>query len=49
MNLIHKDFSMLTDQTGLPPYQPKSEKRAKLQHFSINLVKTWYKVSKQKD
>ena len=28
MNLIHKDFSMLTGQTGLPPTQPTSEKRA---------------------
>ena len=28
MYLNCKDFSMLTSQTGLPPNQPKSEKRA---------------------
>ena len=28
MYLNCKDFSMLTGQTGLPPNQPKSEKRA---------------------
>ena len=28
MYLNCKDFSMLTGQTGLPAYQPKSEKRA---------------------
>ena len=49
MYLICKDFSMLTGQTGLPPNQPKSEKRAQLWHFSTDLVKTWYVVSKWKD
>ena len=35
MNLIHKDFSMLTDQTGLPPNQPTSLKVKNVQNFSI--------------
>ena len=49
MYVVYKDFSMLTGQTGLPPYQRKREKLAKLQHFSTNLVETWYAVSKWKD
>ena len=35
MNLIHNDFSMLTDQTGLPPNQPTNLKVKNVQNFSI--------------
>ena len=35
MNMIHKDFSMLTDQTGLPHNQPTSLNVKNEQNFSI--------------
>ena len=36
-------------QLAQPAYQPKSEKRAQVWHFSTDLVETWYVVSKWKD
>ena len=35
MNLIYKDFSMLTDQTGLPPNQPTGLQVENLHNFAI--------------
>ena len=47
MNLIYKDFSMLTGLlASQPAYHPKRDKCAKPKSFSTNLVKTWYVDSK---
>ena len=35
MNLIHKDFSMLTGQTGLPSNQPTNLKVKNVHNFVI--------------
>ena len=39
-------FILSNQPTTQPAYQPKSEKRAQLRHFSTNLVETRYVVSK---
>ena len=35
MNLIYKDFSMLTSQTGLPPNQPTTLQVENVHNFGI--------------
>ena len=46
MNLIHKDFSMLTDQTGLPPNQPTSLTVKNVHNFGI-IQLIWLKLGMQ--
>ena len=43
MNLIYKGFSILTDQTGLPPNQPTSLKEKNVHDFGI-FQPVWLKL-----
>ena len=46
MNLIYKDFSMLTSQTSLPPNQPTSLKVKNVHNFGI-FQPIWLKLGMQ--